>query len=514
MNLEELKKASLKQCLALGIKTVSKINLPLVKASLARHWRYPVFSVKFGDYTDDYTIAVGLLDRRDYSKYREFLEKINFPWEFLNPWFYLEAIAVYLYENDLPFPEEFCVKPANPLELYRMSDDCYDKISNERNFPELTYKLFVNRLFISYQLVPLLPQSALKELSGGKEGDEAINYLVKIVIPPALLLEKLSKTPFVFRPNLRLVGYKSVKQEEMLKNYKKYDANEILSVLGLINSSEFDIITEQRIIGFIESNENRFWLSQNIRNCDRTTDFYDQKFEDFVIVYGTMKNYKCYSPEELENSFVYDRVTKFSAFRIPDEPQKQFPEEDVVKLLKMLVEQDPMWILNFKEKTDSLVKKIALMTSKEGILEDLSPKDIEIFIVMMKNLFEAGMYQRTWKGPGYGYPMNTRETKGSCQDAINQQMTIPLNNILDEFNNLSKEGRRIVNKKSLIYNAGREELYPDSIMSFVRTTISGNFCVGGGSAMMIETAYYYLNKMNRKIEGFDYNKFQATSTHR
>jgi hypothetical protein len=51
-------------------------------------------------------------------------------------------------------------------------------------------------------------------------------------------------------------------------------------------------------------------------------------------------------------------------------------------------------------------------------------------------------------------------------------------------------------------------------MDFIRQTSIGEFCVGGGSGLMIETAYHYLTTMGIIIPDFNYQEFEKASTHR
>jgi hypothetical protein len=64
----------------------------------------------------------------------------------------------------------------------------------------------------------------------------------------------------------------------------------------------------------------------------------------------------------------------------------------------------------------------------------------------------------------------------------------------------------------MLYSA--DTIYPQRLLDFVSETAQGNFCVGGGSQLMIETAYNYLLAMGVTISNFNYQQFEGASTHR
>ena len=106
--------------------------------------------------------------------------------------------------------------------------------------------------------------------------------------------------------------------------------------------------------------------------------------------------------------------------------------------------------------------------------------------------------------------MRTIETRGSCQKDIEKKMTPELAKIQEEYDLLTDKS--IVNQLNLLYSTNT--IYPQFLMEFVAETAQGNYCVGGGSTLMIETAYNYLTTMNVIIPNFDYNTFENLSTHR
>jgi hypothetical protein len=134
---------------------------------------------------------------------------------------------------------------------------------------------------------------------------------------------------------------------------------------------------------------------------------------------------------------------------------------------------------------------------------------------MMKNLFEAGMAQRTWMGPGNPYPMKTSETRGCSQETIDIMMTPSLNAVNDEYEALTSDIRGLVNSLPILnYLEGKFVQGSESMMQFIREVREGDICVGYGSASLIYSAYYYLNKLGFEIPDFQFEKFEGESTHR
>jgi len=271
-----------------------------------------------------------------------------------------------------------------------------------------------------------------------------------------------------------------------------YTSRDIIASLGLSgNSSYQDSFPNFPTVRTLKTNLTvpKFDLNRDLTACSRKQDIFLEDLVDFVITYGTLRTFVCYSPEDLENAFELDEETGFTSFRRPEKPTEVFPKKDVKELFQLIQTQNPASYRNFAIKTTPLLKKLSKILGLKltgDNLDLLNDEDREVVIELFVALFRAGMYQRTWQGPGNPYPLKTHETTGSCQEDIEGHMTPELNNVLDEFEKLSPDGKRIVEKIPLIFKASEAHVYSDNVIRFMKETRKGDFCVGGGSQLMIE----------------------------
>jgi hypothetical protein len=89
-------------------------------------------------------------------------------------------------------------------------------------------------------------------------------------------------------------------------------------------------------------------------------------------------------------------------------------------------------------------------------------------------------------------------------------MTPEFAKIEEEYSQISN--KEVIENLTLLYTAA--EIYPQKMMEFIRQTTQGDYCIGGGSRLMIETGYNYLNLLDVKVLDFDYAEFEGESTHR
>ena len=271
------------------------------------------------------------------------------------------------------------------------------------------------------------------------------------------------------------------------------------------------------LLNYIKTENLTFDLVSRVDLCPNEHDVFYEEHHGFAITYGRFINFVCFSPEELTAAFVVNE--DFVVFRNPREPQRVFSIQEIKVLLDTIKQQRPYDLSQFTQRTEPLVAKIfrglrILNTTQLSVVDQelkaLTGPDREHTVELFEALFRAGMYQRTWRGPNFPYPMKTVETKGSCQKDIEKKMTPELAKIDEEYEKL--HDKNLINKTLLLYSA--TEIYPQQLMDFIRQTSIGEFCVGGGSGLMIETAYHYLTTMGIIIPDFNYQEFEKASTHR
>lgn len=314
--------------------------------------------------------------------------------------------------------------------------------------------------------------------------------------------------------------YKMINERDERLVYYSYD--QLLTFTGMKNVShlyhfvDYNFYTIYgKIKKYLETDAG-FTISTSPSNCKNDHDFYYVPYENYVFIYGPPIEGNCYSTEDLMGSFIVNNPDDY-LFRRPDMPGSIFTYETVKKLYEMIEQQAPS-IPNFQRDTDPLLRKLAPVFSRPpqeiNNIKTLSEDDKELFISMMDHLFQAGMYQRTWKGPGHPYIYKKSETAGSTLEAIECAMTPSFAYIAEDQEKMSENGRKMLKHLPAINKAIPLQPSTYRLWEFLELTTQGKFCIGFGSRIMIETAYLYLSILNAEIENFDYSQFESDSTHR
>lgn len=245
-----------------------------------------------------------------------------------------------------------------------------------------------------------------------------------------------------------------------------------------------------------------FWLRTRWTSdtYDNLTDVFGDPLTLPCLSYGTLDNLKHYNISELIEAW------KDGNYIHPDNPNLIFSEDDIYAL-KELIGHYPLHILRplnmiFHSTTEQTLSEL---------LSDLEFSDVSNFFL---TLFLTGMVQRLWKPhpddgnllentPINPYPHKTNETRGSTLEDIEIAMTPFLNSLTESLN-------------TTVCSLGKlpVEYGTQSISQLVNSIRSENSCIAMASSLLITTAYNYLSEMKLTIPGFDYDEFQAFSTHR
>lgn len=180
--------------------------------------------------------------------------------------------------------------------------------------------------------------------------------------------------------------------------------------------------------------------------------------------------------------------------------QRDFTPENIMKIIR-----------------DIYVKKEITKAQQDIVIADehirtIQGSDRQHLIEMLYAYFETGMYQRTWKGPGFPFPIKFSQTKGSCQDDIDVMMNISIIKISDEYEMLSEEAKNFVDTLPLIDL--KNQVRAKYLKELLDEITEHDFCVALVSGPFIETAYHFLTLLDENIDGFDIETFETLSTHR
>jgi hypothetical protein len=604
MNHQRLRSSSIEELIEYAEKNRvvihSRIYRPIIQADIANHLKFE--GIKFYDTEvkgvslENYIWLAGIdIAFSQPTDIENFLIEQGIGVQYLNNLY--DALAVYLYENDIPTPRIFWIRlPYKiPSRFYNMSDAQFESITpykiNRINFLWLHHLFFMQFFFeekfptireaLCYQsaenlysladslqgkyirskrgvlafllnraryknsvlekfLIPLCDYPGRRNLVLGYKGSLDLFVFTsysQLLFPPRWFEKQYLENPIQFlgKSISQLIAetYVDINQQpitrselwELVETKNPdliYFSNEII-----LKSCGWSHITEYK--RYLEK-ENNFELVFRLKSigfslidqpnlCPNRTDVYLEKQHGFAITFGTLGNFECYSPEDLLGAFIIDEENDFATFRNPLHQNQVFTIPQVEMLLKFLQNQRPQDLPFYQKRSSPLIRKIVrMLTIAKGIdvektkqkLRELTGSDREHTIELFLALFRAGMYQRTWKGPAFGYPLKTIETQGSCQKDIEEKMTPELAKIDEEYELL--KNKTIINQTSMLYSA--DTIYPQRLLDFVSETAQGNFCVGGGSQLMIETAYNYLLAMGVTISNFNYQQFEGASTHR
>ncbi len=234
--------------------------------------------------------------------------------------------------------------------------------------------------------------------------------------------------------------------------------------------------------------------------CPNPEDSYDEPIVEPIISYGTFTNFICYNLAEFLPAF---RCAGTIAFRHPDEPAKVFNSREMDQLIN---------ILEHIPGTDELIGVIT--NNRVPFIGEISTDPVirQKIVDIFKHLFEAGMYQRRWKGPGHPYPMRYEETREGTLIDVEVDMTPSLGQIRELVLSLPKSVQEDLFSIPTI--GSNLKTSSRTFGQFFDQTIRGKWCIGFGNATMVFTGYYYLKALRVFIPNFNIEEFDARSTHR
>jgi len=338
----------------------------------------------------------------------------------------------------------------------------------------------------------------------------------------------------------------------------------ILRSVGVVGNTKYedDSRNNIRVIQKILSDFDiiKFDIYTVFNMCpSRTDNIFLYDYVDFVFTYGSYLKLYCMSPEDLIAAFSPDDEGLLE-LRSPLSSQKVFSSDEVKQLRNLIAEQNPDAIPNFKERCAELGKSIQkvlnggytveimikILDKKMKSEDPVDKRDIELFKLFMVNIFEAGMYQRLWKGKDsdgklYPYPMlnsETRDNKTNQYD-IDIRMGPSLSNAMEAYEKMSSEFKKSFSSfrsfASIFGDGADVGMTSYKILDIVEQTIGcrddsgnnvsyeerikkgeeirGSFCVAYASSIFITSAYEFLLMVGEKIENFDLKKMES-STHR
>lgn len=352
-------------------------------------------------------------------------------------------------------------------------------------------------------------------------------------------------------PRLKFFSKDVVLRSAGFKGAARYENDSSCNNLNLINKIKEGFEKERFEI------YTKFDMCKSDPGIHPVDNIYMEEYSGFLIAYGSYFNLDCMSINDLIASFVTREINGVVievSFRKPYS-MSLFTAQQIKGLQTLLIDQPADFTPDFDEQRTKLLGIISIGLKNtltiERVIEILdqyvkmsqegnstASQNIEKFKQMLTHLFNAGMYQRTWQGPGNPYPHTAEEAdvnqvKVNSQACIDIVMAPELSAFLEDFNGLETTFQSLVANFPAIYNVKISPYevspYGQSMVNMVEQIIGlrddsgelleepsyqGNMCVGGVSKMMIYSAYVYLKVLGFDIEGFDIKRFYPESGHR
>jgi hypothetical protein len=214
------------------------------------------------------------------------------------------------------------------------------------------------------------------------------------------------------------------------------------------------------------------------------------------VAYGTWLSYQVYEINDLIWAFSANEDGIYS-FRKPHDPTTYFSRAQV-KQLRSLISSKPWWLGSVQELIQSIDQAlklgIELERSDRSLLlqfRQLESDDKLLIKTALIKLFQAGMYMRQWKGPGYPYPVSVIMTVGTQQVDISvgkaiSQMYASLNKLPSFYRTLFSGMPAIDARDGVIKRLNT------SISTHVKGVMTEKLCIRENSTIFIGSATHYL----------------------
>lgn len=325
-------------------------------------------------------------------------------------------------------------------------------------------------------------------------------------------LDKLIQYTFVdptFRPSRQEIA------DIVRANTKAWRRIDPVYLRSIVGWSE-DIEMLPNIRSNLDTQE--FHVLLNGAACLNPTDLVNETpfAETWAVSYGTFTDFVCWSIDDLNHAFTSANGEIIP--RRPDRPNEIFTRRQLTKLYETLNSQDPRFIPNYTQQITPFTQKLLTLLRRPVTNELRSlTEDRNRLVSLFTHLFNAGMYQRTWQGPGHPYPMKYEQTRGCNLNVLAVNMTPELGMLMLDYAALTPAAKDVIDGlKSLSYNEADKQVVETTseLIAFIRQTMNDKACIGFGSAYMIVSAYQYLKDLGVTIPGFDITRFETRSTHR
>lgn len=386
---------------------------------------------------------------------------------------------------------------------------------------------------------------------------EELNDLAKVC---GMIIPQVTSPDIYFCENimsyLGFVGFTKEKEEtfDMVK-YRSLDLNGRINCLKTYRDDQLLEIFKVKIaytnrLDFILylsmlADQKLFFipLCINIKHCinQQTISTFDDVSDPnvFIVAYGTLDKYFCYTIEDFLSTFKVYAVNgtnrEYFMFRKPENLQASFHRQDITYLLlllsscyqefssvKDLIRKVTRLMVDGLNKTTQEVSEELLCLEAFGVLLDSTSLNLKDEVrKVLYQLFYIGMYMRQWKGPDHPYPVEEKDTVEATLD--NQTTVVPdqLDKLLALLEEVSSDVRTFI--RSLVvfnyFNDPEEDIVAPILQYLTINQLleqvssskeKDRLCIRVASKYIVSTAYYYLDLLlNEKIPNLAIGKLAA-----
>lgn len=218
--------------------------------------------------------------------------------------------------------------------------------------------------------------------------------------------------------------------------------------------------------------------------------------DDIIHSWGTTRKYLCYNESELMASFREDAEYGW-VFSFPDNPKMMFSTQSIKQL------RDHGVTAELEEKIN---RGLELLEGNEHKLDkwriqyrELSHSGQDIIDNFVIWMFILGQVLRFWKGPGYSWiyewkESDQRTTELFCtQDVHDKRVVDMLASFFHEYETYPKEVRSLIKKFVVMQYSDATRAFALSsmkIISLLEKIFQSNFCLANASDILLQTSLF------------------------
>ena len=231
--------------------------------------------------------------------------------------------------------------------------------------------------------------------------------------------------------------------------------------------------------------------------------------DTFMVAYGTLGRHLVYELDELSLAFTKDEVRGTFSFRRPDNINTSFTEVQIRSLLELLnsyhqTDEIISLVNKIQEGIEEMREHFEYDNEIERAIDSIDDDNKRRLREYLQHMFDAGMYMRRWRGPGYPYPLYEQHTHDNVDPDEKVQQTI--GQMINSYNGMPDDVQQLLDDLHLLEYLEAGEIRPRNtrLHHIIGNVLNGEECIRMASTIFVGTAYHYLRVLfNVNIPAFD-----------